>query len=482
MEKDALALSQDIAIDVDNVRKRFRSYQDKAASLKERFISPSRTRHRDVTVLDGISFQVRRGEAVGLIGKNGCGKSTTLKLLTRILYPNEGRVTVNGRVSSLIELGAGFHPDMTGRENIYTNASIFGLTRKEVARRMDAIIRFSELEGFIDSPVRTYSSGMYMRLAFAVAINVDADVLLIDEILAVGDAAFQRKCFERLKEIKGKGTTIVIVSHSMEQMYKICDRLIWIEDGAIREEGTPKFIGEAYLAAMEGRRLDRIEFEEQQKKAELEKRIREQQERLRKEQEEQHRKEAQEQEDRRRRDAARAQKEENERKRREELAEMKRRQKELERNETLKTVSPFCRPGSRRGGNGQCLISKIQVLDDGGQAVQVIETGAKYVIEVILDNPNRLKEVVLAVGFTREDGVYCYGTYTNVHEHKGKPEGAPIRFRFENQFLNGKYLLDFWVQSPEKVIYDEILGLMLLESKSADTKQRGIFNMWHEWE
>ena len=202
MEKDALARSQDIAIDVDNVRKRFRSYQDKAASLKERFISPSRTRHRDVTVLDGISFQVRRGEAVGLIGKNGCGKSTTLKLLTRILYPNEGRVTVNGRVSSLIELGAGFHPDMTGRENIYTNASIFGLTRKEVARRMDAIIRFSELEGFIDSPVRTYSSGMYMRLAFAVAINVDADVLLIDEILAVGDAAFQRKCFERLKEIK----------------------------------------------------------------------------------------------------------------------------------------------------------------------------------------------------------------------------------------------------------------------------------------
>lgn len=294
MEKDALALSQDIAIDVDNVRKRFRSYQDKAASLKERFISPSRTRHRDVTVLDGISFQVRRGEAVGLIGKNGCGKSTTLKLLTRILYPNEGRVTVNGRVSSLIELGAGFHPDMTGRENIYTNASIFGLTRKEVARRMDAIIRFSELEGFIDSPVRTYSSGMYMRLAFAVAINVDADVLLIDEILAVGDAAFQKKCFERLKEIKGKGTTIVIVSHSMEQMYKICDRLIWIEDGAIREEGTPKFIGEAYLAAMEGRRLDRIEFEEQQKKAELEKRIREEQERLRKEQEEQHRKEAQE--------------------------------------------------------------------------------------------------------------------------------------------------------------------------------------------
>ena len=331
MEKDALARSQDIAIDVDNVRKRFRSYQDKAASLKERFISPSRTRHRDVTVLDGISFQVRRGEAVGLIGKNGCGKSTTLKLLTRILYPNEGRVTVNGRVSSLIELGAGFHPDMTGRENIYTNASIFGLTRKEVARRMDAIIRFSELEGFIDSPVRTYSSGMYMRLAFAVAINVDADVLLIDEILAVGDAAFQKKCFERLKEIKGKGTTIVIVSHSMEQMYKICDRLIWIEDGAIREEGTPKFIGEAYLAAMEGRRLDRIEFEEQQKKAELEERIREEQERLRKEQEGHQ-------------EAERAQGAPTQ----EALDGLRREQEALLCNESLKGICPFYRSGARR--------------------------------------------------------------------------------------------------------------------------------------
>ena len=154
---------------------------------------------------------------------------------------------------------------MTGRENIYTNASIFGITRKEVDRRLNDIIRFSELEEYIDNPVRTYSSGMYMRLAFAVAINVDADVLLIDEILAVGDSAFQKKCFDKLKEIKANGTTIVIVSHSMDQMYKICDKLIWIENGLIKDEGTPKFIGEAYLAAMEGRRLDRIEFENQQK-------------------------------------------------------------------------------------------------------------------------------------------------------------------------------------------------------------------------
>ena len=226
MENRASAENKDIVIEVSNVKKKFKSYQDKAASLKERFINPSRSRHENVMVLNGISFCVRRGEAIGLIGKNGCGKSTTLKLLTRILHPNEGEIKINGRISSLIELGAGFHPDMTGRENIYTNASIFGITKKEVEKRLNTIIRFSELEEFIDNPVRTYSSGMYMRLAFAVAINVDADVLLVDEILAVGDSAFQKKCFEKLKAIKENGTTIVIVSHSMEQMYKICDRLI----------------------------------------------------------------------------------------------------------------------------------------------------------------------------------------------------------------------------------------------------------------
>lgn len=254
-------VNDEIVIEVKDVRKKFRSYQDKATSFKERFVNPSRGKHEDIMVLKGISFQVKRGEAIGIIGKNGCGKSTTLKLLTRILYPNEGQIRMNGRVSSLIELGAGFHPDMTGRENIYTNASIFGITRKEVDLRLNDIIRFSELEDFIDSPVRTYSSGMYMRLAFAVAINVDADILLIDEILAVGDSAFQKKCFEKLKEIKANGTTIVIVSHSMDQMYKICDRLIWLENGLVREEGRPKIVGEEYLAAMEGRRLDRIELE-----------------------------------------------------------------------------------------------------------------------------------------------------------------------------------------------------------------------------
>lgn len=181
-----------------------------------------------------------------------------LKLISRIIYPTEGTVKINGRVSSLLELGAGFHPDMSGRENIYTNASIFGLTKKEIDQRLESIIKFSELEEFIDCPVRTYSSGMYMRLAFSVAINVDADILLIDEILAVGDVSFQAKCFERLKEIKDAGTTIVLVSHSPAQIEQICDRAIWIEDGKIKEDGLPRFVGENYLALMEGKRLEKV--------------------------------------------------------------------------------------------------------------------------------------------------------------------------------------------------------------------------------
>ena len=244
------------AIEVHDLAKNFRIYFDKGHTLKELTLFSKRRRYEERKVLNGISFSVKRGEAIGLIGHNGCGKSTTLKLLTRIMYPDSGTIEMRGRVSSLIELGAGFHPDMSGRENIYINASIFGLTRKEIDARLQTIIDFSELEEFIDNPVRTYSSGMYMRLAFAVAINVDADILLIDEILAVGDAGFQAKCFNKLKQIKAEGTTIVIVSHSLGQIEEICERSIWIHEGSIKAEGIPKEVHPLYLDYMGQKRQD----------------------------------------------------------------------------------------------------------------------------------------------------------------------------------------------------------------------------------
>lgn len=249
------------AIEVKDITKKFKVYLDKGHTLKEKALFKKRRKYAARDVLKGISFEVKRGEAVGLIGHNGCGKSTTLKLLTKIMYPDSGTIEMNGRVSSLIELGAGFHPDMSGRENIYINASIFGLTKKEIEERMIDIISFSELEEFIDNPVRTYSSGMYMRLAFAVAINVQADILLIDEILAVGDANFQAKCFEKLRELKAAGMTIVIVSHALGQIEQICDRSIWIDDGRIRESGSPAEVHPIYMDYMGQKRKTRIEKE-----------------------------------------------------------------------------------------------------------------------------------------------------------------------------------------------------------------------------
>lgn len=237
-------------IEVKNVSKSFKVFFDKSNSLKDRVLFRKRNLYQNRVILNNIDFSVKKGEAIGVIGRNGCGKSTLLKLLTRIMYPNSGSINIKGKVSSLIELGAGFHPDMSGRENIYTNAAIYGLNKKQIDLIIDEIIAFSELEEFIDNPVRTYSSGMYMRLAFSVAIHVDADILLIDEILAVGDIKFQEKCFNKLKELKNKGVTIVIVSHSLEQIDEICDKCIWIENGKIKLSGKAKKITKEYVAYM----------------------------------------------------------------------------------------------------------------------------------------------------------------------------------------------------------------------------------------
>lgn len=252
-------------IEVHNVYKKFKSYYDKSISLKEKILNRNRSKYQENWVLKGIDFEVGKGDAVGLVGCNGCGKSTTLKLLTKIIYPDKGNIEIKGRVSSLLELGAGFHPDLSGYENIYLNAAVFGLTKKEIDGRVDEIIRFSELADYINNPIRTYSSGMYMKLAFSVAINVDADILLIDEILGVGDVNFQKKCFEKLLNIKESGTTIVIVSHSTDQIEKICNRSIWLEDGRIKYQGEPKEVHARYLERMSEKRIEQIQKEEDER-------------------------------------------------------------------------------------------------------------------------------------------------------------------------------------------------------------------------
>ena len=243
-------MEKDTAIKITHVSKDFKLYYDKAHTLKEKllfFSKKNKDKNHILHILKDINLEIKKGETVALIGTNGSGKSTLLKLMNRIIYPNTGRISVNGKLTSLIELGAGFHDDFTGRENIYFNASIFGLTKEQIDKKIDDIISFSELGEFIDNPVRTYSSGMYMRLAFSVAINVEADILLIDEILAVGDQHFQDKCFTKLKELKSQGKTIVIVTHSMTQVKAFCDRAVWLYEGKIRDDGPVNRVLEEYL-------------------------------------------------------------------------------------------------------------------------------------------------------------------------------------------------------------------------------------------
>lgn len=256
------------AIEIRDMTKTFRTYRDKPKTLKE-MLTRKRGKAEEHVVLEDINLDIRKGETVALIGTNGSGKSTLLKIMTRILYPNKGTVKTNGKVTSLLELGAGFHPDFTGRENIYFNAAIFGLTREEIDKRVDDIIDFSELGSFIDEPVRTYSSGMYMRLAFSVAINVDADILLVDEILAVGDQHFQNKCFDKLEELRDSDKTIVIVSHTLGMVKILCDRAVWIYKGKLRLDGDPTYVISKYLeqSAIDNKEEAQKEDEEEEKGA-----------------------------------------------------------------------------------------------------------------------------------------------------------------------------------------------------------------------
>lgn len=227
----------DSAIIVDEVWKNFRLYHEKNQYLKTALLRGGRSRHEEFWALKDVSFEIAQGSTFGIIGSNGSGKSTLLKCLAGILTPDRGSLKLNGRLAALLELGAGFHPDLTGRENIYLNAAILGMTRRDTDLHLDKIIEFSGLERFIDTPVKNYSSGMVVRLGFAIAINVDPEILLIDEVLAVGDESFQQRCYEKIEGFRREGRTIVLVSHGLSQITQLCTTTAWIEKGCLRNIG-----------------------------------------------------------------------------------------------------------------------------------------------------------------------------------------------------------------------------------------------------
>jgi len=259
-----------VVVSVDNLSKRFILRKDN--SVKERVVTLGRAGRRhlvDFWALDQVTLEIRAGETVGLIGHNGSGKSTLLKALGGIIEPTKGVIRQRGRVASLLELGAGFHPDLTGRENVYLNASLLGMTRAETALRFNDIVAFSGIDEFIDTQVKFYSSGMYVRLAFAVAIHTDPDVLLIDEVLAVGDEAFQRKCLDRIRLFQSEGRTIVLVSHSMGQILDFCDRAILLDHGKVEIDGNPKDAVRRFRELLEDERVAQMSHDERRTRGQL---------------------------------------------------------------------------------------------------------------------------------------------------------------------------------------------------------------------
>ena len=416
---ELLAEKAPVVIDVRNIKKKFRVYSDGSTSLKERLLFRSRRKYENRWVLKGISFQVRKGEAIGLIGENGCGKSTTLKMLTRILYPDEGEISMKGRVSSLIELGAGFHQDLSGRENIFTNASIFGLSREEIGRRLDRIIAFSELEKYIDNPVRTYSSGMYMRLAFAVAINVNADILLIDEILAVGDAAFQAKCFKRLQEIKSAGTTIVIVSHSLSQIEQICERSIWIENGLIRMEGKPREVHPHYMEYMTAKNQERMELE----------------------------------------------------------------LKQAEETEQEDDSVPSAEKDQKRWGSKEARMDRVTVLDRNGKEKCCFAPDEAFTVRIEYSADELLSDAVIGLAIYRSDETYIYGTNTLIDMSQPvtlSRKGTVDLIVDSLPVSNGSYTIDLALHRPDGFNYDFWKEACMLSV--ADRRQTpGIIYLPHSW-
>ena len=240
----------DVAVEVNGVSKKFRLYRERNMTIKSAIMRGRRSLHEDFWALNDVSFAVPTGSTFGLIGSNGSGKSTLLKCLSKIYYPEKGTITANGRLAALLEVGSGFHHELSGRENIFLNGSILGMSKKEITRKFDEIVDFSGVEAFIDQPVKNYSSGMYVRLGFSVAISVDPDILVVDEVLAVGDAEFQEKCRQKFLEFKRVGKTVILVSHAMDTVRSMCDHAAWLNHGDMVASGEAGSTIQAYLDSL----------------------------------------------------------------------------------------------------------------------------------------------------------------------------------------------------------------------------------------
>jgi ABC-type polysaccharide/polyol phosphate transport system ATPase subunit len=432
------------AIEVLNVSKVYRKYARKKqfATLKSALLKGSLIRdlQPDETfpALRGVSFTVPKGCTYGVIGRNGSGKSTLLKCVAGITRPNEGSIRVDGRISALIELGAGFHPEISGRENVFINGIMLGLSKREIQRRFDEIVEFAELKEFIDAPVKTYSSGMYMRLGFAVAIHVDPEVLLIDEVLAVGDQAFTVKCLDKFAEFRRRNKSILLVTHSLDLVEKFCDRALWLDKGKTLAEGEPKRAVASYLinvARDEEAQLAKQEAASVAAVAEV-------------------------------------------------AAEPGARMAEAAMpSDVVDTPADMFQATEGRWGSREVEITEVGIHDADGQVAHVFQSGDPIEIRLRTRAHQPLRDFVFGIGLFNADGFCCYGTNTNIEqlepaEISGEGE---IRFRVPQlDLVEGTYKIDVAAHRLDGYPYDYHRLLYTFRVKSR-TKDVGVYRPRHDW-
>jgi ABC-type polysaccharide/polyol phosphate transport system ATPase subunit len=424
------------AIEVRGVRKIYRRYgrRKQFATLKSALLSGRilRDLQPDETfeALKGVSFDVAAGQTFGIIGRNGSGKSTMLKLIAGIGRPTDGTVRVQGRVSALIELGAGFHPEISGRENVFINGMMLGLTKREIAARFDEIVAFAELEEFIDAPVKTYSSGMYMRLGFAVAIHVDPDVLLVDEVLAVGDEAFTHKCLDKFAEFRRRGRTVLLVTHSLDLVTRFCDEALWLDGGVAKAQGDPKRVVDAYLMAVA--KTENVELATVDRASASHTVAPAPQEPV---------------------------------------------------DAPVEQPADMFRAVEGRWGSREAEIVGVDLVGPDGQPSQVFQSGEPVEIRLRVVARQPLTDFVFGVGIFNADGVCCYGTNTHI---EGVAPGTlagdgEATFAIDRlDLVDGTYKLDVAVHRENGAPYDYHRLLYTFRVKSR-LKEAGIFRPPHRW-
>jgi len=424
------------AIELNSVTKiysRFkrRQFATLKSALMQRTLISDFKPDESFPALTDFSMSVRTGSATALIGRNGSGKSTALKLVAGITKPTSGTVTVRGRISALIELGAGFHPEISGRENVFINGMMLGLTKRDIEKRFDEIVEFAELAQFIDEPVKTYSSGMYMRLGFSVAINVDPDVLLVDEVLAVGDEGFTHKCLDKFADFKRRGKTVLLVTHSLGLVERFCDEAVWIDEGRKKAEGDPTRVVDLYVG----------DVSKQEEKF---------------------------------------------------LAESEARSQAASARVATDVPVPASTPETAaapapaeegRWGSGLIEITAVSLLDGQGQPAHVFHTGDPMAVRMTVKSRSATDDFVFGVGIFSAEGVCVYGTNTDIEQFESKSiDGvADITVSFDAlELTEGTYKVDVAVHAADGAPYDyqRLLHTFRVKSK---TKDVGLYRPRHRW-